>query len=221
MAHLSHAGYEHFYDYGSADSVYGSKSLADIKREYFRGIWTFLHNVSFQYPDEPTSVDVSTVKTLLRTVATPTVLKCETCIKHFTEQLDRMPRETLYSRSRFSRWLVDVHNDVNARQGKIYMPYEDVKKMYLGQFQIEDTDNDASNDAAPIGCPAKNGGGDDDDDDDSGTCPVNSHSGGSDNSNGGGKAKVLMAVLGTLSIGALGVKMAQRSSRDDTSRRRL
>lgn len=205
------ASFEHFFDYGAEPSA--SKSLADIKRDYFRSIWTFLHQVSFQYPDEPTSADMANARTLLHTVATPTVLKCETCIKHFREHLEKMPARTLYSRAHFSQWLVDVHNDVNTRQGKIYVPYEEVKKMYLGKYSHIKGDG-GDDHAPPIGCPAsisasvkekeRVGGGDSKNEGD-GTCSAGADDGSSDTSD---KAKKIgLILLGTLLAGTIGAKV--------------
>ena len=95
--------------------------------------WGFLHAASFKYPDKPLTQDRLAWSNLLQSLAI--VLPCAVCRKHFAAELARVLPERenariLDSRDTLTRWLVDVHNDVNARNKKRLWTYEEVEQVY-------------------------------------------------------------------------------------------
>lgn len=89
--------------------------------------WEFLHTISFNYPEEPTSSDKKNMSLFLKSLSK--VLPCEWCRKHFTQTLKDKPPQ-LNSRNDFSRWFVDVHNLVNKRLNKPQYSFQNVQKKY-------------------------------------------------------------------------------------------
>lgn len=97
--------------------------------------WTFLHTVSFAYPDRPSPTQRAQMYTFLHSFAD--VIPCADCRMHFRKLLaDLGPSadesEILESRDACSRFLVHAHNSVNARLGRVRYAYDDVRKMYTG-----------------------------------------------------------------------------------------
>ena len=95
--------------------------------------WGFLHAASFKYPDAPTMPERIAWSNLLRSLAV--VLPCAVCRRHFAAELGRALAEgeharVLDSRDALTRWLVDVHNDVNERNKKRVWAYEEVVQVY-------------------------------------------------------------------------------------------
>ena len=93
--------------------------------------WRVMHAVTFLYPDEPTEDDKTRVLTFFSLV--PFLLPCSLCGLHFARAIqgERALNEgALASRDTLTRWLVDVHNDVNERIEKQAVQYERVKHYY-------------------------------------------------------------------------------------------
>lgn len=91
--------------------------------------WKFMHTVTFNFPDRPTELDKR--KTVYFFQALANVLPCEVCQGHFRKELEKNPIAAhLGSRDALSRWLVDLHNEVNKRLGKPTLDYEFVKDQY-------------------------------------------------------------------------------------------
>lgn len=94
------------------------------------GLWLFLHTISFNYPEIPSSTDKHNMLKFLRSLSD--VLPCKTCSDHFKHHLAHdLDAAALASRDSFSRWLFDFHNKVNARLEKTTdYDFSKVSKMY-------------------------------------------------------------------------------------------
>ena len=95
--------------------------------------WRFLHSITFAYPENPTKQDKYNMSTFFNSVGK--VLPCEQCRNNYKNHLIKYPIDdnVLSSRHTLTRWLVDVHNEVNMLLGKSVMPYEVVVSMYTVQ----------------------------------------------------------------------------------------
>jgi len=92
--------------------------------------WTFLHAVSFAYPDEPSEEHKDAALNLFSSLQL--LLPCGDCCSHYCSTFQRKDlREHLESRDKFSQWLVNFHNMVNRRLKKPEFSYDDAKKYYL------------------------------------------------------------------------------------------
>lgn len=100
--------------------------------------WGFLHACTFTYPDLPTLEDRKQMYNLLASL--PHTLPCSVCRKHFKEFIDtsaNTPQSFVFdNRTQLSKWLVDVHNDVNRRNNKPLMSFEAVQEMYLPSSSV-------------------------------------------------------------------------------------
>ena len=96
--------------------------------------WTFLHCVSFSYPDAPTPQDRYEMYAFLTSVGH--VLPCKRCRGHYNTfvqaRLAGPSSEALESKDTLTRFLVELHNDVNRRLQRHVMEYDRVRKEYEG-----------------------------------------------------------------------------------------
>ncbi|KZT59427.1 FAD-dependent thiol oxidase, partial [Calocera cornea HHB12733] len=80
-----------------------------------RATWTFLHTAAAYYPPSPTAAHQQHMLALLH--ALPTLYPCAHCAQHLGAEIQRRPPD-VSGREGVSRWLCDVHNEVNGRLGK-------------------------------------------------------------------------------------------------------
>jgi hypothetical protein len=88
--------------------------------------WTFLHMVTFCYPQESTLTDQTRVRNFVDALAR--VLPCKKCREHFTALIASDPVD-LRSRDHLIEWGIRVHNKVNERLGKPILSHEDVVQL--------------------------------------------------------------------------------------------
>jgi hypothetical protein len=94
--------------------------------------WRFLHAITFDYPEKPTSQQKQYYGQFFNTLQY--VLPCAKCRSHFAKMLEAHPIEPhLNSKKELSEYLVECHNKVNERLGKPSMTYEEVKELYENQ----------------------------------------------------------------------------------------
>lgn len=93
--------------------------------------WTFLHAVTFNYPDKP---DPNTQELYRRFFLTAgDVLPCGKCRKHYREHSAAVPIR-LQSRRDLVEWLIDIHNRANTATGKREWTYREVIAKYTCEF---------------------------------------------------------------------------------------
>lgn len=99
--------------------------------------WHMLHAISFNYPNRPTAQEKEAYRQFFHSLKY--VLPCERCRVHFTRELqEKNPVEPhLESRESLSRWLVNLHNEVNRRLHKPNMPYDQVLKKFKMQLDSD------------------------------------------------------------------------------------
>ena len=80
--------------------------------------WSFLHMLTFSYPENPRPEVRKEFQSFF--AALRTVLPCAKCRQHFTETFNESTTQLVdhLHRTSLTRWLIDVHNKVNAAQGK-------------------------------------------------------------------------------------------------------
>jgi FAD-linked sulfhydryl oxidase len=80
-----------------------------------RCTWSFLHTMAAYYPEKPTpqqQTDMTQFMTLFGKF-----FPCEDCAEHFRERMNIRPPNAR-NRKSFTRWMCEMHNDVNRRTGK-------------------------------------------------------------------------------------------------------
>ena len=101
--------------------------------------WGFLHSIAFSFPKEPTVLQREAVYKMLLSLSE--LLPCNRCREHYnaylknpSHGLQSSSSEHLSSGDNLSRWLVELHNDVNDRLDKPRLEYDDVAALYSGDY---------------------------------------------------------------------------------------
>ena len=89
--------------------------------------WTFLHTITFNYPNNPSEKDKQNYYTFFDSLKY--VLPCDKCKKHYRDN-SRDLKDNLNSRDDLVKWLIDIHNDVNIKNNKSVWSYADVYNKY-------------------------------------------------------------------------------------------
>mgnify|MGYP006225369579 FL=1 len=91
--------------------------------------WIFLHSVTMNYPKNPSNNDKQLYRNFFSSLTR--VLPCEKCAYHYKQHIKDDPIEpALENRDKLVRWLIKIHNKVNADLGKPHYSYEQVIEEY-------------------------------------------------------------------------------------------
>ncbi|KAG9073005.1 hypothetical protein KI688_000786 [Linnemannia hyalina] len=99
---------------GSSSFDYEKECPAD-KEILGRATWTFLHTMAAYYPDKPSPMEQSTMKSLLTSFSQ--FYPCGHCAEHLREEMKVDPPK-VESRRDLSWWMCGMHNKVNEMLGK-------------------------------------------------------------------------------------------------------
>ena len=101
--------------------------------------WIFLHSVTMNYPKNPSNDDKQLYRNFFSSLTR--VLPCEKCAYHYKQHIKDDPIEpVLENRDKLVRWLIKIHNKVNADLGKPYYSYEQVIEEY--KYKLFNMDRD-------------------------------------------------------------------------------
>lgn len=100
--------------------------------------WTFLHSITFQYPEEPTDIDKRKYFTFFNSLKN--VLPCPTCREHYEKNFE-MLQIRLDNRKELIEWLIDIHNQVNRDAGKKIYSYDEVYQIYNDMYGVTTGDS--------------------------------------------------------------------------------
>lgn len=84
--------------------------------------------MTFAYPETPSQENQEAALSLFMSLRH--MIPCGDCCGHYCSEIRKSPPQ-VQSRDSLSRWLVDLHNSVNARLGKPMHSYEAAKREYL------------------------------------------------------------------------------------------
>lgn len=87
--------------------------------------WHFIHSVALSYPENPTDADKKKYYNFFLYLGR--VLPCPICGQHFLEKMKKYP-PNMENNERLFQWTVDIHNTINAENGKQIYSYEEAKK---------------------------------------------------------------------------------------------
>jgi hypothetical protein len=102
--------------------------------------WLFLHSISFQYPENPEQKDKTNYRLFFESLQN--ILPCPKCQKHYQENILKNPIN-LNSRNELIQWVIDIHNSVNKLNGKKEYSLDDVKKLYLTNYNYSIEKNES------------------------------------------------------------------------------
>ncbi|KAF9118477.1 hypothetical protein BGW39_001138 [Mortierella sp. 14UC] len=80
-----------------------------------RATWTFLHTMAAYYPDKPSAMEQTTMKSLLSSFSQ--FYPCGHCAEHLREEMKVDPPK-VESRKDLAWWMCGMHNKVNEMLGK-------------------------------------------------------------------------------------------------------
>lgn len=90
-------------------------------------LWYQMHMKTFNY--NPKTSDKKNIIQYFENIKN--VLPCEKCKKHYESYLTARPvKFYLNSRDDLIHWLIDLHNEVNARTGKKILSYKEARSLY-------------------------------------------------------------------------------------------
>ncbi|KAJ3302768.1 hypothetical protein HDV03_004585 [Kappamyces sp. JEL0829] len=89
-----------------------------------RGTWTFLHTMAAYYPEEASAKEQQAMRGLIEGLSL--FYPCGECALHLQHEMKSDPPK-LKSNKELSDWFCQMHNKVNARQGK---PTFDCSKVF-------------------------------------------------------------------------------------------
>ena len=102
--------------------------------------WTFLHTVTYNYPENPTEDDKRNFYNFFDSLKH--VLPCEKCKEHYKQNIQKYDlKNSLGSREDLVKWLIDLHNDINKVNGKKVWSYSDVFNKYQSMHQSDNLIN--------------------------------------------------------------------------------
>ena len=93
--------------------------------------WAVLHTISFAYPQNPSQEEKKHHIDYI--LSLQYILPCEACRQHVMQNLRKMKFGIHHMKNRdtFSKFVYDLHNEVNKMLGKpVYKTYAEVKKDY-------------------------------------------------------------------------------------------
>ena len=102
--------------------------------------WTFLHTVTYNYPENPTEDDKKNFYNFFMNLQH--VLPCEKCKSHYKQNIQKYDlKNNLGSRQELVKWLIDLHNDINKDNGKPILSYSEVYNKYQSMYKPSNTVN--------------------------------------------------------------------------------
>ena len=94
-------------------------------------LWHSLHTISFNYPIKPSKQEKQNYYNFF--MGLKHVLPCRYCRDNFVKNLKQVPltNNTMKSRETLSKWLYDLHEEINRMLGKKSgLSFEDVRNRY-------------------------------------------------------------------------------------------
>lgn len=96
-------------------------------------LWFSLHCISFGYPEQPTPEQREKYKQFFESIqyVLPCIYCRESCSKMYHQLNNQISDEHFKDRKSLTKWLYDLHNQVNNKLGKKFdLSYHDVCKYY-------------------------------------------------------------------------------------------
>ena len=106
-------------------------------REWGRHAWAFLHTSTFSYPEKPSAIQKESARQVFKNIGN--ILPCPVCRGHYNDNIKKNPPR-VDSQESLSKWLVEIHNEVNKSRLQKTVDYETVRRHYLENSHELDCD---------------------------------------------------------------------------------
>ena len=104
--------------------------------EYWNIYWKCLHLISYLYSNEPSKESKDSILKLLIKLETDG-LKCINCKNHFINYIQSLDRqEIVKDKESLINFFIDLHNNINRRNGKKELNRVEVNKLYSDKKNI-------------------------------------------------------------------------------------
>lgn len=91
--------------------------------------WFVFHTISINYPENPSYVQKRNHHDFFKSMQY--ILPCEICRKHYSQFFKKYPIDPfLENKESLVKWTIMIHNQVNKKQNKPTLDYEEVIKKY-------------------------------------------------------------------------------------------
>lgn len=98
--------------------------------------WFFLHTLSHSYPETPNAVTKRKYYDFLQNL--PLFIPNPEIGDKFSQLLDKYPASPyLDSRESFIRWVIFIHNKINAMTGKEQLTFSEAYDRYLSEYKTK------------------------------------------------------------------------------------
>jgi hypothetical protein len=94
--------------------------------------WILIHSVALTYPINPTQEQKLNYKNFFTNLKY--ILPCETCRKNYEIHLNMFPIR-LDTRSTLFQWSVDMHNEVNKKNNKKIVKYDEAHSIFENLYK--------------------------------------------------------------------------------------
>ena len=96
--------------------------------------WKFIHHVALGYPNTPNENDKNNYKSFYTLIGS--ILPCHICSDHYNENLLIHPLndEVLSNKMNLIYWTIDMHNEVNKKNGKKIYSYDEALELIKTNF---------------------------------------------------------------------------------------
>lgn len=94
-------------------------------------LWYYLHYSAAKYPLNPSPQQAKQMEDWLCSL--PITIPCRKCSVHYNQYINSHKSELngiCKNKDRLFEFLVDIHNEVNKKNGKPIMSYENARRMY-------------------------------------------------------------------------------------------
>jgi hypothetical protein len=100
--------------------------------------WKFIHHIALGYPNKPTNNDKNNYKSFFLLLGN--VLPCHICSDHYNEHLLIHPLndKVLSTKINFINWTIDMHNEVNKKNGTKIYGYDEALKLIKNNYQMKE-----------------------------------------------------------------------------------
>lgn len=94
-------------------------------------LWKYMHCSAANYPEKPTSDQIDQMITWLKTLTV--TIPCKKCKDHYGQYINRHQtslRDICASKDKLFNFIVDIHNQVNRRNNKPIVTYDEARRLY-------------------------------------------------------------------------------------------
>jgi hypothetical protein len=97
--------------------------------------WKFIHHIALGYPNTPTENDKNNYKSFFSLIGN--VLPCHICSDHYNQNLLIHPLndEVLSNKTNLINWTIDMHNEVNKKNGTKIYSYDEALELIKNNYQ--------------------------------------------------------------------------------------